>query len=634
MIDEDVHLPVVSVAIDDKYLFDDYIGIYTIGKNSSGQPNPEDHIHANYDQPWYRPGSIEYIKDGKSQFSNNIGIKIHGNFSSAYANKSLAIYAKKRFGTSAIEYPLFEQKPFIKKVKSFILRNSGNDWKDTMIRDGLFHTLVKDQMDIDYAAYQPTVVFLNGKYWGIMNIREKENENYLKDNHRVDPDNVDLLENADYEVLAGDNRAYKNLISFVKSHNLAINTNYNTVAKEIDIDEFINYMITEIYVANTDWLGKNIRYWRERKDGAQWRWLLQDLDFGFGLMVADDVFHNTLDFATRNNTTKTILLRSLLQNNQFKSRFASRFFTHLNSTFAPNRVTTMIDLFKNRIQDEMPRDIQRWKNQGRRINSYNAWLSKINGLKKYANQRAEIVKNQLMDKFNLTGNNTLHITKASEGEIYLDNIHLESSYNGTYFDNAVVSLKAVPHEGYRFVQWSDGNTAQTREVTLTGNLSLSAQFEAAPMPKIVINEINYKSDKNHDSGDWIELYNNDTATIDLSGWSIKDDSLSEGYTIPTNTILPSHGYLVICEDKVKFQTQYNISAPVIGDFPFGLSKSEESVKLYNAQGALIDSVHYDKSWPDARGNGKTLSLIDPASDNSLSTNWVAADNFGTPGEGN
>jgi hypothetical protein len=435
--------------------------------------------------------------------------------------------------------------------------------------------------------------------------------------------------------MAGDNKEYLELLEYIKNRGESLsNTNdYNYVSSKIDIDEFINYMITEIYVGNSDWLGKNIRFWKEKKEGAKWRWLLQDLDFGFGLMVADPVTFNTLDFATQ-DSRKTLILRSLLKNPTFQNKFISRFLTHLNTTFTPNRVIKYIETFQNKIKNEMPADINRWQNKGRRINSYNDWENKIYDLKTYALNRNDIVRQHLKDKFNLTGNNLLHIPEAVHGTVFIDNVKLDTSFNGKYFNNSKVILKAIPQEGYRFTGWSNGNKNQSLELTVNSDITISALFEKAIMPKIVINEINYKSDKDHDSGDWIELYNNDSSAINLSGWSIKDSSITEGYTIPSNIVLQPGSYLVLCEDKTKFLSQYTTSAIVLGNFPFGLSKSEDTIHLYNEQGALADHVHYDKTWPDAKGNGKTLSLIDPNSDNSISTNWLAADNFGTPGKRN
>jgi hypothetical protein len=288
-----------------------------------------------------------------------------------------------------------------------------------------------------------------------------------------------------------------------------------------------------------------------------------------------------------------------------------------------------MDTLVNEVKDDIAFHYQKWP-----LPAGKSFDSDIAVRYYFLEKRNDYIRGYLASWFDLQGSNILHISKPAHGTVYIDGIKLDKNFNGEYFDNAKVTLKAIPDAGYKFTGWSNADTRQSIEITLNSDITLSAQFEKTTTPKIVINEINYKSDKNHDSGDWVELVNNDVNAIDISNWVIKDDSISSGFTIPANTILQPGAYLVLCEDTTKFSSQYNTQAPVLGNLPFGLSKSEDTIHLYNEQGALVDQVHYDKTWSDAKGNGKTLSLIDPDSDNSLSTNWIAADNFGTPGESN
>ncbi len=458
LINENISLPVVSIAIDNKYLYDDQIGIYK-----------------NYDEDWMRPGAVEYFKNGKSQFSVNIGLKIHGDFSRAYAQKSLALYTKSKYGSKSISYPLFEQKPHIKKIKSFMLRNSGNDWKHSLIRDGLFQTIVKDNMKLDYCAYQPSIVFINSKYMGILNIREKANEHYIAANYKnINPKNIDLLENYN-DIMEGDNEEYNKLLQYIKNHDLANNIYYDHVASQIDIDEYINYMCTEIYVGNSDWLGKNIRYWKEHKEGSKWRWILQDLDFGFDLHGNKGIAYNTLERATTEGW-RTIIFTGLLENSYFRNRFITRCSTHLNTTFMPSRVITYIHKLSNRIKEEMPRDIERWKGISNHIDSYQAWQKEIDRLISYAQERNDIVKIQLKNKFDIQNTNKLNILKMDHGTVYIDDVPLNKSFNGTYLNGAKITLVAKPDEGYDFISWSDGFASQLRVITLKADLSLSAEF--------------------------------------------------------------------------------------------------------------------------------------------------------------
>ncbi len=617
LIDEDVHLPVVSVAIDEKYLFDGEIGIYTEGNN------------LNYMQNWSRPGSVEYIKDGKSQFSKNVGIKIHGNNTRAYPQKSLAIYSKEKYESKSINYPLFDDKPFIKEVKSFVLRSGGTDWPYAIIKDGIAHSIVKDTMDIDIQAFQSTVVFINGKYWGIHNIREKMNADYLEANHpNVDSKKVDLIANGD-EVKDGTGVDYNNLIDYVDTHDLSDDVIYSEVVSKIDLTEVMNYMIAESFSYNNS-IAHNIKCWKEQGVNGKWRWLLFDLDRGFGYL---DEGGGVLEHITEDDPT-TLLFNKLLQNQKFVKLFASHYFSHVYTTFEIQRMNEIITKAKDTIVDEIPRHYRRWsKDQKGKTLSESKWNSFIDKIYDFSTYRQSEVLEQLRGELNLIGSNTLNIQTSDKGIITINDTQISGEFNNIYFDGAEVTLKAIPNSGYKFVQWSDGRKDQSINIVINSDVSIGAVFELNKMPRVVINEFNFSSPKSHDSGDWIELYNNDSTAINLSNWIIKDDSPSLGFTIPQNTILQPNEYLVVCKNREKFNKQYNIQGNILGDFTFGLNSNGDSINIYNEQGSLIDQLNYTREWT-AGNSGDTLSLIDPNSDNSLSSNWSLIDNFGTPAKEN
>ena len=386
LINENITLPVVSIAINDEYLNDNKIGIYK-----------------NYTERWMRAGSIEYIKDGVSKFSQNVGIRLSGGQTRAYAQKSLAIFAKARFGKKSIKYKLFPDKKNIKKVKSFVLRNSGNDWGYSMMKDGLVHSIVKDNMDIDYQSYHPTVTFINGKYWGIYNIREKTNEDYIEANHGVDSKKIDLLKGDEYEVKSGSNDDYLKLLSYIKDNPLANNSNYNHVKSKINIDEYINYMITETYVGNIDWLYNNIKCWKEQSSQGKWRWILYDTDNSF-----DEADFDSIAFvleengpAVPNPPYTTFLFRNLMKNATFKEKFISSYISHLNTTFKPSRINNIITKMKNTIKPEIQRHFNRWE----RVSSEDWETGDIERLRVFALNRAGEMKRLLATHFTLNGKN-------------------------------------------------------------------------------------------------------------------------------------------------------------------------------------------------------------------------------------
>ena len=155
-----------------------------------------------------------------------------------------------------------------------------------------------------------------------------------------------------------------------------------------------------------------------------------------------------------------------------------------------------------------------------------------------------------------------------------------------------------------------------------------------PDSTIVINEINYNSADNHDSGDWVELYNPYDVMIDISQWQFKDEVNDHIFHIPDSTFLISGGFIVLCNDTNNFKNTYPSVNNFIGNFDFGLSGGGELVRIFDENSFLIDSVLYDDvhPWSDnADGNGQTLELINPHIDNSLAENWTSSQEFGTPG---
>ena len=151
---------------------------------------------------------------------------------------------------------------------------------------------------------------------------------------------------------------------------------------------------------------------------------------------------------------------------------------------------------------------------------------------------------------------------------------------------------------------------------------------------IVINEINYHSADDFNPEDWIEFYNAENDDIDISGWCFKDENDEHIFTFPANTIIETDGYLVLCRDSGAFSSLFPDVYNFIGDMDFGLSGGGELIRLYDAEGSMVDSLEYDDEYPwptEPDGNGPTLELIDHTLDNTLPSSWAASAEHGTPG---
>ena len=633
------NLTVVSLSTNPGNFFDEEYGIYAMG--DSADPNYP-YFGANFWKDWERPVHVELFEtNGSPGFSIDMGVKIFGNWSRGNAQKSLALFARAQYGYSKLNYRLFDDLPFT-EYKSFVLRNAGNDWLSSMMRDGFITSLV-DDIDLDKQDYRPAVLFINGKYWGIQNIREKVNEDFLAQHHNINPDSVNILENYG-EVSEGNETSYFELYNFIANNSMVIPANYDYVKSKMDIDDFIRYEVTEIYIDNQDWPGNNIKYWNVDNQ-KKWRWILFDTDFGFGIWDAGAYQNNTLNFATATNGPdwpnppwSTLMLRQLLNNFNFKFEFINCFADLSNSIFQPAIVLSKLNNMSSVIAPEMTRHIARWQQF-----DYSTWQSNIQNMRYFASNRLSFMRAHFIQKFNLAGTSLVNLTipDTSMGRVQLNSIKINTpSWSGVYFIGVPITLIAQPRPGYKFAHWSgsSGLANDTLLIDPQGNLTLTAVFEIDPnysIPKVVINEINYNSSASFNTEDWIELFNNETNDIDISNWIFKDSDDLHIFTIPEGTVLKADSFIVLCFDTSLFKPHFPDVKNFIGNFGFGLSGNGELIRLYDNQQTLIDSLTYDDTapWPIAPdGSGSTLSLINPGLENSLAENWKASIGNGTPGK--
>ena len=636
ILNEDSTIPVVSLSTTPENLWDYETGIYVMGPNASSD---FPHFGANFWQDWERPIHLELIEpDSQLVYAADAGVKIFGAWSRGLPQKSLALYARDEYGYNNFSYPFFPDLPF-DTYEAILLRNSGNDWESSMFRDGMMTSLVNDT-GLDVQAYRPVAVYLNGVYWGIHNMREKLNEHYIASHHPVDPDDLDLLEN-DSIINLGDAVHYNNLINFLQTQDITNPDNYEYVSSQMEIDNFITHQVSQIYFDNQDWPGNNTKYWRPRTVDGRWRWLLYDTDFGFGIWNPNAYMNNTLAFALEpygpgwpNPPWSTFMLRTLMENPDFRNQFINRFCDLLNTIFDPDYVVPFIDAVKTVIEPEMPNHLNRW------YGSMNEWYTRVNVIETFAEQRVGNIRNHLQNEFDLasTGLIILGVAVPNTGKIKINTVIPDSyPWHGYYFQDVDIHLTAQPTPGYYFSGWSGIYGVNPTIIISPANvLSVTAYFEPISTGDghVVINEINYRSSDELNTEDWIEIHNNGYEAVNISFWQFRDSDDSHVFIIPENTFLDVGNYLVLCQSIGSFSEFFPEVTNAIGDFGFGLSRYGEILRLFNSNGEIVDSLSYSNidPWPEAPdGNGPTLELIHPDLDNSSSTSWSASIDFGTPG---
>jgi len=638
-------LPVIFLTTDHNSFFDQDTGLYVMGPSAS---NDFPYFGSNFWEDWERPIHFELVDPNREGYAADAGVKIFGGWSRAFPQKSLSFFSRSYLGPSSFEYSFFPNSD-ISSYEAFVLRNSGNDWESTVLRDG-FTTSLTENLNIDHQQYRPAVLYINGDFWGIQNLREKINEHFIASNHNIDAQYVDLLVGGgflDEEIVHGTNTDYINLIGYVESNDMNDDIVENAIENWVDIESFLSYFAFQIFIDNRDWPGNNIKFWRDHRTGGQWRWILYDTDFGFGIWDANAYSFNTLSFALEENGPNwpnppwsTFLFRKIISNDNFKNRFISIYCDLLNTTFKSENLLNHLDSIKSNIEYIIPQHHNRWFNNGSWPNSATNWEDRISNIENFSQYRQNYAKSHIRNQFDLGSIEeiTIMISPENSGFINYNSLRIQQNeWTGSYFPDVPVKAQAVPNEGYEFSHWEEfPDSSSIIFLSTIPNLLTAVFIESNLNPgEIVINEINYNSNDEHDTGDWIELVNIGPSISDISGWVLKDDDDNHSFVFPEGTTLNQNEFIVIAQDNNLFESLHPSLNNVLGPLGFGLGGGGDQVRIFNDSNTLIDSLEYDDEmpWPSAPdGDGYTLELINTSLDNSSSISWISSNElYGTPG---
>lgn len=411
-------LPVVTLVTDPDNLWNSKTGIYATGD----QFDPDAASYADtlqsatyyqakfateeqVDTIWEKPAAFSLFDDnGKQVFTQNVGIRIAGSFGRGRAQKGFNVIARKEYGKGSMEYPFFQNRPYT-EYKAVVLRAGAQDQNRSKIRDELASGLLEGtDINILYQAYRPTVLYLNGEYWGVYFMKEKRNRFFVAQ-HENTENNVDLAIGKGFKQRTyGDNSDWVSLYEYATSHDLSASDAYNYVAERMDVDSFRDYMIAEIYNGNTDTY--NFQYYRLK--GGKWKFIFYDFCWGF-----QSPGHETLAFRmgkTPSDVCSAKLFAAMLQNKGWRDSFCRRFGELLNTAFAPERVTALIEELYGYVEPEIKREREKFnkdtfmgvKQPNTNLGTYEGFQSEISKLKDFAQKRPEEIKRQLQSNLGLS----------------------------------------------------------------------------------------------------------------------------------------------------------------------------------------------------------------------------------------
>jgi hypothetical protein len=440
-------LPIVCLSSDPVNFWDPVKGIYVV---HSTKPD------------WEIPVNIELFEnDGRpgAAFNLKAGVKSTGLYSWQLPEKMLGVSFRKEYGESKLEYPLIFDKSR-KVYDTFSLRASGSDWGNTMFRDGMIQGAAVENTSLDDSGFRACVVYINGQYMGIHNIREKIDEDYIVGNHGLAGGTFDMIEETDagHYAETGDFKANDYFLSLT-AKDLTVQSNYDAVAEQMDIQEFTEMVCTEVYSGNSS-IGHNLMKWKP-KDSGKWKWILMDFDRGF--------------FGANNQMISFYLnedgwpLKDLMKNQNYKKLFGRKLSDLLFTTFNPVRMIAQIEEHKKTIETEIPSHVNRWAGtQGTgnyssitAISSVDYWLSEVEKLKTFAQSRPDVILKDLTNYgFQSSVPVSVSTIPSKAGVLTFNGLKIPVDIcTGGYPKGEEIKLHAEAKAGHRFLGWkTNGDT--------------------------------------------------------------------------------------------------------------------------------------------------------------------------------
>lgn len=585
--------------------------------------------------PWERPVSAEFIRSADNGgFQIDCGLRVNG---SDYTRPrytpvskfSYRLYFRGDYGEKQLNYALFPTSP-LQSFDAVTLRAGHNDISNPFIKDELSRRL---HADMGHSAAQGTFVnlFVNGVYKGYYNPTERVDEDSMAawDGTGSDWDRITIGS----VVQTGDNASWTELRNiFSTGQDLKNPLVYQDVAHRLDLTNFVDYLLLEIYGANWDWPQNNWRAGRERSTNGLWRFYAWDIEAAFDIGQRPptvDIWTTTNRIAFGSSTAEIpTFYRGLTNNAEFRLLFADRIQRHffnggaLTDGHITNRFLEMKSVLAGVIPSMNLLVITNWV-----PNRREPLFSQFVGYGLYVSNAP--VFNQASGR--VPFGFTLSMSAPLGGTIHYT---LDGTDPREAFTDAVTT-NALPYTNAFSLYASSVVKARTFNGTNWSAL-VEASFQmGTPGIPIRITELNYNP-PGGSAYEFIELFNNGPVSVDLSGFSF--DGIS--FTFQSGASLASGGVLVLAnnDNPALFASRYP-DVTVFGYYGGNLNNDGERIALKDREGNVVTAITYGTQppWPTApNGGGPSLALAGTAYGEPHNVlNWQASyEEFGTPGQPN
>ena len=518
----EMKVPIISIQTKGEYIYDDAFGIY---------PNNKDKDHQ---VDWRRPINIEMFDSvGKPSVINQLGeTRIQGGQSRENRLKSMAIYANKRFDPDhkRFEYEFFpDQKPGVTEFKSFSLRDGGNDFEYLYFRDLIIQRTMGPNTDLDWQAGKTAVLYINGVYKGMLNIRERSNEDNIYSNYKDSEgkglEDIDMIE-IGHEKKNGQDQYIEELKEGDLENYNAFKTFYSTKGhtlaeyeEKMDVSEYLNVVIMNLFYGNIDFPGNNIVFWRPRTENGKWRFIVKDTDFGLGLYGRKPDY-NTIELLYNQNYDSgnawaftepaTRLIKNMLEDPGILNLFIDKCCVYMGDFMNGKGTGDMIDSIKEKALDEfvahrveIPSKVGINSEQDIIDNFENAkkWVAGGYTVKEWGhtttyNSRSDYFYDYIRSQWSLgtaipvTINNDVDDAEMPD-KVYVNNIKLTKGvFDGKLFKNRSITLEGKSNDDSNIYveKWEIKTTANNQETTAYST-NATYNFNVPSCTKLSINAI-------------------------------------------------------------------------------------------------------------------------------------------------
>jgi gliding motility-associated-like protein len=401
----------------------------------------------------------------------------HGNDSWAYDQRGFDYVVRDEYGYDyAVKDPIFPNTDR-DEYQHLIVKAAANDnypFEDgAHIRDAYVHVLSQNaHLELDERSYEPCVVYLNGQYWGLYELREKvDDSDFTEHYYNKDGDEIDFIKTwggtwTEY----GDMAQWNPLYDYIVNNNMALPVNYDYVQSKFNLLSLIDYMIINTHSVCTDWLNYNTGWWHSNDDQVKWRYILWDLDATFGHYinytgVPDDSPTaqpcDNQDPAISDPEGHTEMLTSLLENPNFRETYLNRYADLNNTYFSCDYMIALLDSMITRIEPEMPRQVARWGG------TVGAWQGHVQELRDFILARCTAIDEGIVDCYDVDPFNVvIKVEPPLSGNVNMNNIvNINNTWTGLYYSNITLDMAATPANAtYFFDHWEVVNGAAPTDI--------------------------------------------------------------------------------------------------------------------------------------------------------------------------